>query len=256
MKVISIFNNKGGVGKTTSAQNIGAGLAIFASKRVLIIDADQQANLTLSFGIRLNKDQFNVANYILQESTLSETRIQYKQSSIDILPSSFEIRRYDKKIEESKIYPFNLHKILDKIQDQYDFVIIDCPPSISTFTQMALVASHKYYIPLQVDYFSYEGLRNFAMYIDELKKIAPHLELGGIFATRFNPKKRNSLNKEIMNTVRANLGDKILKTYIRENTTLTSAQSNGVHIFEYDNQSNGAKDYHSLTAEIWETLNK
>jgi chromosome partitioning protein len=256
MKVISIFNNKGGVGKTTSAQNIGAGLALFANQRVLIIDADQQANLTLSFGIRLTSDQFNVANCILQESTFAETRIKYKDSNIDILPASYDIRKCNKKIEDSKSYPFNIHKVLEKIHDQYDFVIIDCPPAISTFTQMALVASHQYYIPLQVEYFSYEGLRNFAIYIDELKQIAPHLELGGIFATRFNPKKKNTLKKEIMNTVRETLGNKILNTYIRENISLTSAQSNGVHIFEYDKQSNGAKDYHRLTKEIWETINK
>jgi chromosome partitioning protein len=256
MKIISIFNNKGGVGKTTSAQNIGAGLAIFADQRILIIDADQQANLTLSFGIRLTNSQPNIANFILQDSTLEETRINYNKSNIDILPASPEIRKYNKQLDASRNFPFNLKQVLDKIHDKYDFVIIDCPPSISTFTQMALVASHKYYIPLQAEYFSYEGLRNFAIYIDELKQVAPNLELGGIFATRFNPKTNKKLNKEIIKSVRENLGNKILNTHIRENIALTAAQAKGMHIFEYDKQSNGAKDYHTLTKEIWETINR
>jgi chromosome partitioning protein len=104
------------------------------------------------------------------------------------------------------------------------------------------------------EYFSYEGLRNFAAYIDELKEVAPNLELGGIFATRFNPNKR--LNKEIIKSVKDNLRSKILNTHIRENIALTAAQAKGMHIFEYDKQSNGAKDYHTLTKEIWETINR
>jgi len=141
------------------------------------------------------------------------------------LPSSPEIRKYNKQLEASRNFPFNLKQALNKIDAKYDFVIIDCPPSISTFTQMALVASHKYYIPLQAEYFSYEGLRNFAIYIDELKQVAPNLQIGGIFATRFNPRTNKKLNKEIINSVRENLGNKILNTHIRENIALTAAQA-------------------------------
>ncbi len=257
MKIISIFNNKGGVGKTTSAQNIGAGLATFADQKVLIIDADyQQSNITLAFGIRVTTNQPNIATFILKESTLEETRINYNNSNIDILPASPEIRKYIKKIEASKTFPFNLKQALGKIHNQYDYVVIDCPPAISEFTQMALVASDKYYIPLQAEYFSYEGLRRFAEYIDELKEVAPNLELGGIFATRFNPNTNKRLNKEIIKSVKENLGSKILNTHIRENIALTAAQAKGMHIFEYDKQSNGAKDYYTLTKEIWETINK
>lgn len=255
MKVITIFNNKGGVGKTTSVQNIGAALAVFANQKVLLIDADQQASLSLSFGIRLKDGQANLANFILQEASLEQTRIRYKDSLIDIIPTSLEVRKYDKKLEANRNFPFNLKQALNKLYNQYDYVVIDCPPSISAFTQMALVACDKYYVPLQAEYFSYEGLRNFAVYIDELKQVAPHIKLGGIFATRFNPKAKNKLSKEIVQNVQEQLGNKILDSHIRENIALMAAQAQGMHIFDYDRKCNGAQDYHTLTKEIWETLN-
>jgi chromosome partitioning protein len=255
MKVLAIFNNKGGVGKTTSAQNIGAALAVFAQQRVLLIDADQQASLSLAFGIRLKERQPHLANFILQEASLEQTRVKYKDSLIDIIPSCLDLRKYDKKIEANKNFPFNLKQMLVQVRHHYDYVVIDCPPSISTFTQIALIACDKYYIPLQAEYFSYEGLRNFATYIDELKIIGPHIELGGIFANRFNPKAKKNFSKEIIRNVKEQLGNKILNSNIRENNALMSAQAQGVHIFDYDRKSNGAQDYYSLTKEIWETLN-
>jgi chromosome partitioning protein len=256
MKVITIYNNKGGVGKTTSVQCIGVALALFADQRVLLIDGDQQGNLTLACGIKLRDQQAHLANFILQEASLEETRIRYKETTIDILPASLELRKYEKRLEATKSFPFNIKQALEKLHNQYDYVVIDCPPAISAFSQMALAACHKYYIPLQAEYFSYEGLRNFAIYMDELKRVAPNIELGGIFATKFNPKVNNNLHKEIIQSVREHLGDKILRTYIRVSTDIPSSQSQGVHIFDYNKKSTAAQDYHTLTKEIWETLNR
>lgn len=169
MKVITIFNNKGGVGKTTSAQNIGAALALFAEQKTLIIDLDQQANLTMGFGIKIENKHKNAASFILGETSLEQTRVKYKDSAIDILPPSFELRKQEERIK-IKGYPTNLSKALNKISTQYDYVVIDSPPAISTFSDVALVACDQYYVPLQAEYFSYEGLRNLAGYIDELRE--------------------------------------------------------------------------------------
>lgn len=265
MKVISIFNNKGGVGKTTSAQNIGAALAFYADQRTLIIDLDQQANLTMGFGIQPKELLNNSASFILGESSLEETRISYKDSAIDILPASSELRKQEASIK-TKGYPTNLHKALAKISTQYDFVVIDCPPAISPFSDIALVACDQYYVPLQAEYFSYEGLRNLAEYINELRQDpriqekVPGLkvELGGVFAVGFNPNANKNLNKVIIDSVKEQLGAKVLSTYIRTSVALSEAQAKGLHIFDYECQykrgRKAAEDYHALTEEIFKNM--
>lgn len=263
MRVISIFNNKGGVGKTTSAQNIGATLALYADQKTLLIDLDQQANLTMGLGIDSKNLLHNSANFILGESSLEETRLRYQESSLDILPASSELRRREASIK-TKSYPTNLRNALAKIRTQYDFVVIDCPPAISPFSDIALVACDQYYVPLQAEYFSYEGLRNLAEYIDDLQQ-DPHvrgkipslnLDLGGIFAVGFNPHANKNFNKFIINSVKKQLGSKVLSSYIRPSIALSEAQARGVHIFDYERQykrgRKAAEDYHSLTKEIFE----
>jgi chromosome partitioning protein len=256
MKVLTLFNHKGGVGKTTSVQNIGAALARYVGSRVLLIDTDEQANLTLAFNIRLASGQPNIATYILQQSSLEETRIKYNNTKVDVIPSSMEIRKCAKAIEGSKDFPCNLKPLLLELARQYDYVVIDCPPAFSCFTQIALVACDRYYIPLEASFFSYEGLANFAGYIDEIKHINKDIKLGGIFATKFNENTKKRIQREIIRNTKEQLGEKILDTYIRDNIALTNAQAQGMPIFDYDIESNGAKDYHALTKEIWEKLNK
>ena len=265
MKVITIFNNKGGVGKTTSAQNIGAALALFADQKTLIIDLDQQANLTMGFGIKIENKHTNAASFILGETSLEQTRVKYKDSPIDILPASFELRKQEERIK-IKGYPTNLSKALNKISTQYDYVVIDSPPAISTFSDVALVACDQYYVPLQAEYFSYEGLRNLAGYIDELRedkhikgKVPDlKLELGGVFAIGFNPNAKKRLSKVIIQSVQEQLGDKLLSPYIRVNVALSEAQAKGMHIFDYQRSykrgMKAAEDYHVLAKEIFKNM--
>lgn len=262
MTVIAIFNNKGGVGKTTSAQNISAALALFADQRILVIDLDQQANLTMGFGVKPEYIRNNVADFVLGKASLNDVKIKYNDTAIDILPASSELRKQVSEIR-TKDYPNNLSKALFKVKDLYDYVIIDCPPAISVFSDIALVACDQYYIPLQAEYFSYEGLRNLAEYIEELKRdplvkknvTDLRLTLGGVFAVGFNPNTKRNLNKVIVQSVEEQLGDKVLNAYIRTSVALSEAQAKGMHIFDYErNHKRGkkaAQDYHKLAAEIF-----
>lgn len=250
MNILAIANNKGGVGKTTSAQNIGAAIATFSNSKVLIVDLDPQASLSNSFGIRLQATDPHVGHFLLGKISLEETIKTYKQSNIDILPASIGLIEEEDNLKKDRQFPFTLLRGLEKATKKYDFVVIDCPPMLSAFTKIALATCQRYYVPLQAEYFSYQGLKNFIYYANDIISINKKLELGGIFAIRFNPYIKNNFNKHIIQSIQDQLPDKLLKTYIRENVAISKSQAKGEHIFDYDTNSNGALDYHKLTKEI------
>jgi chromosome partitioning protein len=252
MNILAIANNKGGVGKSTSAQNIGAAIATFADKDTLLIDLDPQANLTKSLGIKLQPSQKTVGSFILGEATFNQTVIQYKESKISILPASIALIQEEERIKQDSKFPFSLINALKKgqVHQYFKFVVIDCPPALSTLTTIALVASERCYVPLQAEYFSYEGLREFINFTKQVYVTNPKLKIGGVFATRFNPYVRKNVSQDIIKKVKEQLGDKFLNTCIRENISLVEAQVNGQHIFDYNRQSHGAQDYYNLTKEI------
>lgn len=253
MKIISIVNNKGGVGKTTSAQSIAAGLAKFANARVLVIDLDAQASLTKSFGIVHSGLKKDSGSFITGEFAFED--IVQRVGEVDILPGSAEMSHKEDTIKSAPIFPFNLKIALEKVKDKYDFVIIDCPPALNGNTRMALVSCHQYYVPLQAEFLSYEGLRNFLVYSAEIKKISPTTNLGGVFATRYNPKIRKKISHELISATKEQLGDVFMNSYIRDNIALSEAQASGTNIFDYAPNSNGAEDYYKLTKEILERIN-
>lgn len=252
MNILTIINNKGGVGKTTAAQNIGAAIATFTDSKTLLIDLDPQGSLTKSFGISLQPNQPTIASFVLGRSSIEQTVVNYKESKISILPASSSLVQEQENIKKSTQFPFNLIKALDKeqIRSEYDFVVIDCPPFTSTLTDIALIACQRYYVPLQAEYFSYEGLREFVNYANQITSINSQIQLGGVFANRFNPNTRKRFSREIIHRVQEQLQDGFLKTYIRDNIALAEAQAQGQHIFDYDKKSHGAQDYHKLTKEI------
>jgi chromosome partitioning protein len=252
MNIFTIINNKGGVGKSTAAQNIGAAIAKFTDSKTLLIDLDPQASLTKSFGINLQSGQPTVGSFILGKSTIEQTAITYKKSNIDILPASSALVQEQEKIKNNSKFPFSLIRALEKVQSkkQYQFIVIDCPPSTSALTDIALIACQRYYVPLQAEYFSYEGLRELVNYANQIASLNPGIKLGGVFANRFNPNAKNNFSREIIERVKDQLEDKFLKTYIRENIAISIAQANFMPIFDYDIKSNGDQDYYNLTKEI------
>ena len=251
--IISIVNNKGGVGKTTSTQNLGAAFKKFAGARVLFIDLDGQASLTRCFGIQESQVGRNhVGNYLTGELSFDTVAIQTPIG--DLLPSSAELNAKEDSIKASPVFPFNLKLLLDKIKKDYEFVMIDCPPTLSGMTRIALIACDIYLVPLQAEYLSYEGLRNFLIYSSELQKISPNTHLGGVFATRYNPKINKKLSNDLVEATKQQLGDKFFKTTIRDNIAVSEAQANGIDIFSYSPDSNGAMDYYNLTKEILDSI--
>lgn len=247
MFIFTVINNKGGVGKTTSAQNLGGALSKYSKAKTLIIDLDPQSSLTKGF--RIAKNERQIGDFLLDKINLENIKFKY-DDYLDILPSSFDLLNQEQMIANSPTFPFNLKSNLSKIQDTYKFVIIDCPPALSSLTRIALMACDFYIIPTQAEYFSYEGLRSLINFTNQLSAINPSMKLGGVFATRFNPNIKKRFSQEIISSIKDQLKDKFLQTYIRENIALTESQAKGKHIFDYNDSSNGAKDYYSLAKEL------
>jgi chromosome partitioning protein len=254
--IISVVNNKGGVGKTTSTQNIGAALQKFAGAKVLFIDLDGQASLTRCFGIQDSQVGSNNAGTFIARDDLAIDMIAKKTEVGDLLPSSSELNHKEDYIKASPLFPFNLKIRLEKYKSQYDYILIDCPPTLSAMTRIALVACDMYLVPLQAEFLSYEGLRNFLNYSKEIQMISPQTQLGGVFATRYNPRINKKLSNDLIEATKQQLGDKFFSTYIRDNISISEAQANGQDIFNYAPESNGAKDYYSLTKELLNSFTK
>ena len=253
MKTIAIVNNKGGVGKTTSAQNIAVAFAR-GNKKVLLIDLDAQASLTKCFGLDLTKILYNSGDFILGLKTLQEVKVNVQ--GIDLICSDNQLLAKEENIKSTPSFPVNLRKALKEVQNNYDLVILDCPPALGGLTKVALVACDYYFIPLQAEYLSYEGLKNFMNYVSQIQDINPTMVFGGVFATRYNPKSRTILSNKLIENAKTQLDEKLLDSYIRSNIALSEAQALGLDIFSYDENCNGANDYYDLSKEIFKIISQ
>jgi chromosome partitioning protein len=243
LKTICIVNHKGGVGKTTSVANIGAGLAL-AGAKVLLIDIDAQCNLSESFG--LVRQVPNIYTSITQRTPLP---IYSVKPNLDVVPSSLELVKAEIEISAAMSRESILRKLLDAVKSQYDFVVIDSPPSLGLLTVNALTAADEVIIPLEAEFLAYRGLDSIVFAIDLTKENTnPALKIGGVFLTKYN--KSRSLTKSIREEVGKYFGDVLFETVIRVNVALAEAPSNGKDIFEYAPDSNGAADYAELVKEI------
>ena len=236
-KVISISNFKGGVGKTTSTLNIGANLAT-RGKRVLLIDLDPQFNLTSSLLTEIPTDGI----YGILCKGEKPKPIQVREQ-LELIPSSLELIRAENEITGKVHREFILDKALKTIKSQYDFILIDCPPALGNLTLNAYFASDLLFVPVEAEFLSFGGHKVLA---DALNDIG--IEIDRIFLTRYDSRK--ILNKTVKDAIL--LDSKALKTVIRSNIALAEAPATKQTIFEYSPNSNGAKDYNSLTTEILE----
>ncbi|MDR2194642.1 MAG: ParA family protein [Treponema sp.] len=238
-------NQKGGVGKTTSAINIGAFLAE-AGKKVLLIDFDSQANL--SSGIGLSGIKPGVYELISGMSGINEVIKETAVSGLSAIPASIDLSGAAVELIEQQDRDFFLSKAIAPVKPSYDFILIDCPPSLGILTINGLVAADKVLIPMQCEYFAMEGLSLLLQTIKRIQKLNPILDVGGIFFTMYDARTR--LTQEVVRQVSAHFKKQMFNTIIPRNIRLSESPSHGVPISQYDPQCMGAKAYKTLAEEL------
>jgi chromosome partitioning protein len=241
--IISLLNHKGGVGKTTSAINIGAGL-VELGKRVLLIDLDPQANLTISLGVP--RQRTTIYEALRGEGEL----VPYTHKlGLDVVTSSLDLSGAEMELINEAGREYILRELLGQVADDYDFVLIDCPPSLGLLTLNALTSSRYVLIPLQTEFLAVQGLAKIKQVIDKVRaRLNKQLEMGGVIATMYDS--RRVLNRDVVDTIHKYFGDKVFKTYIRDNVALAEAPAQRSDIFQYSPKSPGATDYLELSREI------
>ena len=243
--IIAISNHKGGVGKTTSTVNIGAGLALTGHK-VLLIDMDPQSNMTQSYGI--SNAEVSVYEVLKGEA---EARTMEAFPNLDILPSSLDLSGAEMELINEAGREYLLKDAIAGIKDKYDYILIDCPPSLGLLTINALTAATEVYIPLQAHYLAIKGLTKIIDVIGKVKKrLNKDVEITGVFVTQFD--KRKVLHRDVVETIYTYFQEKLFNSRIRDNIALAEAPSQGMDIFHYDNTCKGAEDYKNLVEEIME----
>jgi len=244
-KIISLLNHKGGVGKTTSAINIGAGLVELGQK-VLLIDLDPQANLSLSLGI---PRQGNT----IYEALRGESELEpftYREG-LDVIMSTLDLSGAEMELINEAGREFILRELFEPVKEDYDYIIIDCPPSLGLLTLNALTSSDLVYIPLQAEFLALQGLAKIKQIIDKVRfRLNKKLEIGGVIATMYDGRK--VLNRDVVETIRKYFGEKVFDTLIRDNVALAEAPAQRKDIFRYSRNSPGAHDYLALSKEILE----
>lgn len=242
MHKIAFLNQKGGVGKTTSVFNIGAGLARLG-KTVLLVDCDAQANLSCSLGVEEPKQ--SLYNMLNGNAEFSDVAVPVGEMTL--LPASLELAGLEHEVGHMPKREYLLNKVLQNV-DGYDYVLIDCPPSLGLLTINALAYADEVYIPVQTEFLALHGLGQLIETITAIKqRINPDLRIGGIIGTRFN---RRRINKEVVQYLQDNFQYNVFSTVIRENVKLTESPSYAQDIYTYNPHCNGAYDYNNLCKEI------
>jgi len=247
-KVISVSNQKGGVGKTTTSLSLAASLGVL-EKKVLLIDADPQGNATSGIGI--NSDDFNKSSYdvLLNQCEINDSIIKTKSPNLDIIPANIDLVAVEIELVDTNKREHMLTKMIDKIKKDYDFIIIDCPPSLGLITMNALTASNSVIIPIQCEYYALEGLGKLLNTIKGIQKVHNgNLEIEGILLTMFDSRLR--LSNQVKDDVKKHFGDMVFSTIIPRNVSLGEAPSHGESIIVYNSTSKGSKSYIKFAQEV------
>ena len=247
-RIIAVANQKGGVGKTTTTINLSACLAEQGQK-VLVIDVDPQGNTTSGLGIDKNNTENTVYELMLGEASIDDCVYKSVMDDLDVIPSNVNLAGAEIDLIDIDDREYILKKIVNSLKEKYDFILLDCPPSLSMLTVNAMTAADTVLVPIQCEYYALEGLSQLIRTINLVKqKLNPELEIEGVVFTMYDA--RTNLSLQVVENVKANLKQTVYKTIIPRNIRLAEAPSHGLPINLYDSKSAGAESYRLLAEEV------
>ena len=247
-EIIAITNQKGGVGKTTTSVNLGASLA-YLGKKILLIDMDAQGNATSGVGVRKGEVDQDIYDVLINEVPLSEIIVDSSRANMQIAPATIQLAGAEVELTSVMARETRLKRAVEEVKDDYDYIIIDCPPSLGHLTINAFTASHSLIIPVQCEYYALEGLSQLLNTVRLVQKhFNPDLNILGVLLTMLDG--RTNLGSEVVEEVKKYLREKVHKTIIPRNIRLSEAPSYGKSIIDYDLKSKGAEVYLALAEEV------
>ncbi|PCE64828.1 ParA family protein [Sediminicola luteus] len=247
-KIIAVANQKGGVGKTTTTVNLAASLGVL-EKKVLLIDADPQANATSGLGLDVDSIEFGTYQLLEHTRTAEESIHETSSPNVDLIPAHIDLVAIEIELVDKDQREYMLKKALEPVKDAYDYILIDCAPSLGLLTLNALTASDSVIIPIQCEYFALEGLGKLLNTVKSVQKIHnPNLDIEGMLLTMFDSRLR--LSNQVVEEVRKHFSDMVFDTIIQRNIRLSEAPSYGESIIKYDASSKGATNYLNLANEV------